>query len=222
MISCSTSSNNCLLFAAVNYVTVRGLEVQFFLTLNASFLSVLPTVEMLRMMTCCSPIFCRPCCLVWRETQRTRWCPDRSTALWYEGSWARSIGTRIRIWNCSGSSLFCNNSEIRKQRITLWGKPKLSKPFFLDFFRSMCYSWSLFANPSISGRTARMYRSLSLCSLTPTISLAMRQTVKLWATEYPHGQSFTFYMWRQSTYFQRLTLRLRCKFVNHSPTACLR
>ena len=161
------------------------------LTLNASFLSVLPTVEMLRMTTCCSPISCRPCCLVWRETQRTRWCPDRSTALWYEGPWARSIRTKIRIWNSSGSFLFCNNSEIQNQRIALLGKPKLSKPFFLDFF-AQCVTIDHFSRTQASPEEPLECIAPSLSALITYYFTCYETTVKLWATEYPHGQSFTF------------------------------
>ena len=140
---------------------------------------------MLRMTTCCSPISCLPCCLVWRETQRTRWCPDRSTALWYEGSWARSIRTRIRIWNSSGSLLFCNNSEIRKQGITSRGKPKLSKPFFLDFFAQRV-TVDHFSRTQASPEEPLECIAPYLSALNTYYFTCYETTVKLWATGYTH------------------------------------
>lgn len=193
-----------------------------FSTLNTSYLSVLPTVEMLRMTTCCSPIFCRPCCLVWRETQRTRWCPDRSTALWYEGSWARSIRTRIRIWNCCGSLLFCNNSGIRKQRIALCGKPKLSKLFFLDFF-AQCVTVDHFSRTQASPEEpleciAPFLSALNTYHFTcyetnrKIVSHGMSTRPELYILNMKADNFFS------KTYFQPV----RFKVVHHSPTAFLR
>lgn len=47
------------------------------------FVYFLFTVGMLRTMTCCFPVSCRPCCHVWRAPQKISWCPDLSTVLWY-------------------------------------------------------------------------------------------------------------------------------------------
>ena len=105
----------------------------------------------------------------------------------------------VVVWRLMGAIHSNKNSNLKLQRLLavlqeFWNsKLKISLVRKTKTFETF-FSWifSLNVNPSISGRTAQMYRALSLCSLTPTISLAMRQTVKLWATEYPHGRSFTF------------------------------
>lgn len=84
------------------------------------FVYFLFTVGMLRTMTCCFPVSCRPCCHVWRAPQKISWCPDLSIVLWYGTLFpviSRSILKILissSVWKWSIASLVLNSVQCSK------------------------------------------------------------------------------------------------------------